>query len=93
MMSSVTPDELRALVADGEIDTVMDGFTDPYGRLLGKRFDADFFIEDCADAAETAEQLAVELRSLADWLGLERIRVGRRGDLTKALRPAVRSLA
>lgn len=42
-------DELQAKVAANEIDTVMVAFTDHYGRLLGKRFDADFFLEDALD--------------------------------------------
>ena len=41
----MTPKELRQFAASGEIDTVLVAFTDHYGRLLGKRFDADFFIE------------------------------------------------
>ena len=41
----MTPDELQASVAADEIDTVVVGFTDHYGRLLGKRFDAGFFLE------------------------------------------------
>ncbi|MFD6419481.1 glutamine synthetase family protein [Streptomyces sp. NPDC060194] len=39
-------DELRALVADGEIDTVVLAFPDLQGRLQGKRFAADFFLAD-----------------------------------------------
>lgn len=39
-------EELRALVSRGEIDTVVAGFTDHYGRLLGKRFDAGMFVDD-----------------------------------------------
>lgn len=38
-------DELRTQVAAGDIDTVVVGFTDHYGRTMGKRFDADFFLE------------------------------------------------
>lgn len=41
----MTPAELSSLVSSGEIDTVIVAFTDPYGRLMGKRFDADFFVE------------------------------------------------
>lgn len=44
-MSRVTPDELRTATDDGSIDTVVVGFTDHYGRLLGKRFDARFFVD------------------------------------------------
>ena len=39
-------EELQAQAADGSIDTVLVGFTDLYGRLVGKRFDASFFLED-----------------------------------------------
>lgn len=43
------PAELRQLVADDDIDTVIVAFTDHYGRLMGKRFDADFFLADAID--------------------------------------------
>ena len=36
----LTLDALRDAVAGDEIDTVVVGFTDHYGRLMGKRFDA-----------------------------------------------------
>ncbi len=39
-------DELRALVADGEIDTVVLAFPDMQGRLTGKRFAAPFFLDE-----------------------------------------------
>src|ERR671936_1460631 len=38
--------ELRGLVAQGEIETVVVAFTDHYGRLLGKRFDAEMFVDE-----------------------------------------------
>ena len=41
----MTPDDLRSLVNAGEVDTVLAAFTDGYGRLLGKRIDADFFVD------------------------------------------------
>lgn len=44
----MTLDELGALVTQGEIDTVVVGFTDHYGRLMGKRYDADMFVEETA---------------------------------------------
>ncbi len=44
----LTPEALRALVASGEIETVVAGFTDPYGRLVGKRFDAEMFVDEVA---------------------------------------------
>ncbi|MFD5107431.1 glutamine synthetase family protein [Streptomyces cinereoruber] len=39
-------EELRALVASGEIDTVVLAFPDMQGRLQGKRFAARFFLDD-----------------------------------------------
>jgi glutamine synthetase len=40
--------DLAALVRDGEIDTVLVVFTDLYGRFVGKRLDAEFFLEKVA---------------------------------------------
>jgi glutamine synthetase len=45
----LTLEELRDRVAQGEIDTVVAGFTDHYGRLMGKRFDAEMFLEQIAE--------------------------------------------
>ena len=42
-------EELRELVATDRVDTVMVAFTDHYGRLMGKRFDAEFFLADALD--------------------------------------------
>ncbi|MFF2995430.1 glutamine synthetase family protein [Streptomyces sp. NPDC057950] len=42
----LTVEELRALVAGGEIDTVVLAFPDMQGRLQGKRFAARFFLEE-----------------------------------------------
>lgn len=42
----LTLDELAGLVEAGDIETVAVGFTDHYGRFMGKRFDAEFFLED-----------------------------------------------
>ncbi|MBV8032752.1 MAG: glutamine synthetase [Betaproteobacteria bacterium] len=41
-------EDLKALAAKGEVETVVAGFTDHYGRLVGKRFDAELFVEDIA---------------------------------------------
>ena len=42
----MTPDELQALVEADEIDTVVMAFTDHFGRMMGKRFDAAFFVDE-----------------------------------------------
>ena len=39
-------DDLRRCVAQGTIDTVDVAFTDHYGRLMGKSYDAGFFLEE-----------------------------------------------
>jgi glutamine synthetase len=49
----LTIDELRAGVDEGAIDTVLLTFTDLYGRQMGKRLDARFFLEN-ADAGTHA---------------------------------------
>ena len=41
-------DRLRELVQQGEVETVVVGFTDHYGRLLGKRYDAEMFVDEIA---------------------------------------------
>ncbi len=42
----LTLEQLVILVDADEIETVIMGFTDHYGRMMGKRFDAEFFIEE-----------------------------------------------
>jgi len=44
----MTLDELKARVAAGSVENVIMGFPDMYGRMLGKRFDADFFLASAA---------------------------------------------
>jgi glutamine synthetase len=45
----MTPDELRDAVDARTIDTVVTAFTDHYGRLVGKRLDARFFLDTALD--------------------------------------------
>ncbi len=42
----LTIEDLGRKVDSGEIDTVVVGFTDHYGRVHGKRFDAAFYVEE-----------------------------------------------
>ena len=42
---ALTVDQLRAQVADGSLDTVITAFPDMQGRLQGKRFHAQFFVD------------------------------------------------
>ena len=47
------------------------------------------FVEAGVDVSEVASALAGELALMAKWLGLERVTVGRKGDLTAPLRRAL----
>ena len=50
------------------------------------------FLEPNCDEEYVADSLASELKLMADWLGLNRIVIGRRGNLTKPLRAAIKAL-
>jgi len=41
----LTLDALRDAVVRDDVDTVVVGFTDHYGRLVGKRYDAGMFLK------------------------------------------------
>ena len=41
----LTLEALQTAVASGDIDTVILGFSDHFGRMMGKRFDGEFFVE------------------------------------------------
>jgi glutamine synthetase len=45
----LTLEELRADAAVGAVDTVIAAFTDMQGRLMGKRLDAEFFLDQLED--------------------------------------------
>ena len=47
-------DELRSDAESGAVDTVIACFTDMQGRLMGKRLDAEFFLEEL-DAGHEVE--------------------------------------
>ncbi len=48
MQGRIDVDELKRVVANDEIDTVLVVFPDMYGRLVGKRLVAKFFLEQSA---------------------------------------------
>ncbi len=50
------------------------------------------FLEENCEEEATAHHLASELQLLANWLNLDRIVVGRKGNLIPALRSAVKAL-
>jgi uncharacterized protein len=49
------------------------------------------FLEPGADGQRVAAEMASELRAMADWLGLDRVSVGAKGNLAKAVAKALKS--
>lgn len=49
--------ELKDKVANEEIETIIVAFTDHYGRLVGKRFDAEFFVESIGEGTHACNYL------------------------------------
>lgn len=47
--NKITRDTLVDLVKNDQINTIITAFPDMYGRLVGKRFESDFFINDIID--------------------------------------------
>lgn len=45
----ISREQLFTKIADGEIETVIMGFPDRYGRLVGKRASGQFFVDHVAD--------------------------------------------
>ena len=48
---------LKADIKSGDIDTVLVCFPDMQGRLIGKRFQAEFFVEDALDETHGCDYL------------------------------------
>ena len=57
MPGMLTFKELQAAVAAGEIDTVIVCFPDMQGRLIGKRFQAEYFLEGAHDETHGCDYL------------------------------------
>lgn len=59
-MSTTPPlsfDQLKAAVGAGEIDTVVAAFADMQGRLIGKRFQAEFFVNGAYEETHACNYL------------------------------------
>lgn len=72
----VSLEQLEKRIKDGSVDTVIVAFPGLYGRLLGKRFDAEFFLSTVADrgthgcnylATVDMEMEPVEGYAFANW--------------------------
>jgi glutamine synthetase len=57
MAGKLTLDELRQAVADGSIDTVVAAQVDMQGRLMGKRFQAEFFVDGAWEETHSCNYL------------------------------------
>jgi glutamine synthetase len=56
-MPAYTLEALKADIAKGAIDTVIVAFPDMQGRLIGKRFQAEFFLEGAIDETHGCDYL------------------------------------
>jgi len=57
MAGKLTLDELRIEVAAGAIDTVLAVQVDMQGRLMGKRFQAQYFVEHAFEETHSCNYL------------------------------------
>jgi len=57
MAGSLGFDELKKLVASGEIDTVVVALVDMQGRLVGKRFQAEYFVDGAHEETHGCDYL------------------------------------
>lgn len=57
MPGNLTFDELKSRVASGAIDTVLAVFPDMWGRLVGKRFHAEFFVNNAWEETHSCNYL------------------------------------
>ena len=65
-MPAYSLDALRKDVAAGSIDTVLVAFPDMQGRMIGKRFQAEYFLETAHDETHGCDYL------LADDIDMDR---------------------
>ena len=57
MAGNLTFDELKAAVTAGTIDTVLVCMVDMQGRLIGKRFQAEFFVDGAHEETHACDYL------------------------------------
>ncbi len=57
MTGKLTLDELKQAVTDGSIDTVLVAQIDMQGRLMGKRFQAEFFVDSAWEETHSCNYL------------------------------------
>src|SRR5918998_4236322 len=57
MPGNLSMEELRSAVAGGDIDTVLVCFVDMQGRLIGKRFQAEYFLQSAHEETHGCDYL------------------------------------
>jgi len=57
MPGNLTFPELKKRVTAGEIDTVLACLVDMQGRLMGKRFEANFFVQSAFEQTHSCNYL------------------------------------
>ena len=57
MAGNLSFDELKEAVALGALDTVVVAFVDMQGRLIGKRFQAEYFVDSASDETHACDYL------------------------------------
>lgn len=94
-MSAYTLDHLKADVKAGTIDTVLVAFPDMQGRLIGKRFQAEFFLEGAIDETHGCDYLLANDIDMEPVPGYEAANWGRgygdfvmKPDLTTLMKAA-----
>ncbi|HWS26242.1 MAG TPA: glutamine synthetase, partial [Xanthomonadales bacterium] len=60
MSAPLSLDALKAAVADGRIDTVVAAIVDMQGRLVGKRFQAEYFLDSAIDETHGCNYLLAD---------------------------------
>lgn len=69
--ASLTVEQLRTLVTDGDVDTVLLAFTDMQGRLQGKRCHAAYFMDEvlphAAEACNYLLAVDVEMNTVSGY--------------------------
>jgi glutamine synthetase len=94
-MASYSLDQLRTDVKAGAIDTVIVAFPDMQGRLIGKRFQAEFFLEGAMEETHGCNYLLANDIDMEPVPGYEAANWGRgygdfvmKPDLTTLIRAA-----
>ena len=57
MVGNLSFEELKEAVPLGELDTVVVAFVDMQGRLIGKRFQAEYFVDSASDETHACDYL------------------------------------